>query len=346
MVEAVAGPAQAFGDVGVAEFPPEPSGGNSAFRRGRSHAHGDHTPSGRRARPPTACPGRLQGPLDGIRLVALRASSLCGCCRTPFLANGNDGARCPVTGEVVAQMSQSVPVELDAALPELAGLLMSTDSFEQLLQGVAELAVRVIDPVATCGITLAQDDRVITIASADALASQLDEQQYEHESGPCLQALTSGEVVEAADLVTEERWEGYPTIAMAHGILAILSNPLIVEGKPVGVLNLYARSPRAFSAVDRQLAGLLAGQAAIVVTAALRHYDEVTLSDHLRIALSSRSVIDQAIGIVMAQRRCGPEVAFATLRTISQRRNIKLRTVAAELVDAVQSLSPNDPPQA
>jgi GAF domain-containing protein len=242
-------------------------------------------------------------------------------------------------------MSQPVPVGLGAALSELAGLLLSTESFEELLQGVAELSVRVIEPVATCGITLAQDDRVITAASADALACQLDEQQYEHESGPCLQSLASGEVVEAVDLATEERWEDYPTVAMAHGILAILSTPLIVEGKPVGVLNLYARAPRAFSKVDRQLAGLLAGQAAIAVTAALRHYDEVTLSDHLRIALSSRSVIDQAIGIVMAQRRCDPETAFATLRTISQRRNIKLRTVAADLVASIQGPSQDGPPQ-
>jgi GAF domain-containing protein len=122
---------------------------------------------------------------------------------------------------------------------------------------------------------------------------------------------------------------------MGHGILAIYSVPLIVDGKPVGVLNVYARTPKAFGAVDRQLLQLLAGQAAIAVTAALRHYDEVTLSDHLRIALSSRSVIDQAIGIVMAQQRGTPEQAFAALRTISQRRNIKLRVVAAELVETV-----------
>ena len=242
-------------------------------------------------------------------------------------------------------MSQPVPAGLGAALSELAGLLLSTDSFEELLQGVAELSVRIIEPVATCGITLAQDDRVMTAASADALARQLDEQQYEHDSGPCLQALATGEVVEAEDLATEQRWRGYPTIAMAHGILAVLSTPLIVEGKPVGVLNLYARTTRAFSVVDRQLAGLLAGQAAIAVTAALRHYDEVTLSDHLRIALSSRSVIDQAIGIVMARRRCDPDTAFAILRTISQRRNIKLRIVAAELVDAIRSAPEGNPPQ-
>lgn len=243
-------------------------------------------------------------------------------------------------------MSQPVPAGVGSALSELAGLLLSTDSFEELLQGVAELSVRAIEPVATCGITLAQDDRVITAASSGALARQLDEQQYEHDTGPCLQSLTSGEVVESVDLAAENRWGPYPTLAMAHGILAILSTPLIVDGKPVGVLNLYARTPQAFRALDRQLAELLAGQAAIAITAALRHYDEVTLSDHLRIALSSRSVIDQAIGIVMAQRRCDPDEAFAILRTISQRRNIKLRDIAAELVNATRRPAQLNPPPA
>jgi hypothetical protein len=76
---------------------------------------------------------------------------------------------------------------------------------------------------------LAQDDRVTMAASADALARQLDKQQYEYESGPCLEALITGEVVEAEDFVTEQRWRDYPAIAMAHGILAILSTPLIVD---------------------------------------------------------------------------------------------------------------------
>ncbi|MGB9281521.1 MAG: GAF and ANTAR domain-containing protein [Pseudonocardiaceae bacterium] len=232
-------------------------------------------------------------------------------------------------------MPETIIPLLGPALSELAGLLLSTASFTELMQEVGELTVRTVQPAATCGITLSQEGRVFTVAAADELASQLDEQQYEIGDGPCLQALASGEVVDVPDLRTESRWDGYPTIAMGHGILAMHSVPLMVDGKPVGVLNVYARSPNAFGAVDQQLMQLLAGQAAIAVTAALRHYDEVTLSDHLRIALSSRSVIDQAIGIVMAQQRGTPEQAFAVLRTISQRRNIKLRVVAAELVEAV-----------
>jgi len=89
------------------------------------------------------------------------------------------------------------------------------------------------------------------------------------------------------------------------------------------------------------MAQLLAAQAAIAITGALRNYDQVTLADHLKIALASRSVIDQAIGIVMAQRRCTASDAFSTLRTVSQRRNIKLRVVATDLVTAITRPAPS-----
>ena len=52
----------------------------------------------------------------------------------------------------------------------------------------------------------------------------------------------------------------------------------------------------------------------------------------LRTALSSRSVIDQAIGIIIGMQRCPAETGFDVLRTVSQNRNIPLRAIAADLV--------------
>ncbi|NJQ02367.1 ANTAR domain-containing protein [Streptomyces zingiberis] len=52
----------------------------------------------------------------------------------------------------------------------------------------------------------------------------------------------------------------------------------------------------------------------------------------LREALTSRAVIDQAIGIVQAERRCSPEDAFQLLVTVSQRTQVKVRDIAAALV--------------
>jgi AmiR/NasT family two-component response regulator len=52
----------------------------------------------------------------------------------------------------------------------------------------------------------------------------------------------------------------------------------------------------------------------------------------LRVALQSRDVIGQAKGLLMALNRISSEEAFEILRRASQRSNVKLRRVAADLV--------------
>jgi AmiR/NasT family two-component response regulator len=46
-------------------------------------------------------------------------------------------------------------------------------------------------------------------------------------------------------------------------------------------------------------------------------------------------VIDMAKGIVMGERKCGPDEAFEHLRRISQTEHRKLRDVAHDLIDQV-----------
>lgn len=52
----------------------------------------------------------------------------------------------------------------------------------------------------------------------------------------------------------------------------------------------------------------------------------------LRRALTSRATIDQAKGIIMAERRCDPDQAFAVLTKLSQDTNVRVADVAAALV--------------
>src|SRR5438105_14295197 len=117
------------------------------------------------------------------------------------------------------RMPKEISPSMSGALSELAGLLLSTQSFTELVQEVAELAVRIVEPVVTCGVTLSEQGRVFTVAAADELASQLDEQKYELDTGPCLESLASGQVIDGPDLRAEDRWGDYPTTAMGFGIL-------------------------------------------------------------------------------------------------------------------------------
>jgi AmiR/NasT family two-component response regulator len=68
--------------------------------------------------------------------------------------------------------------------------------------------------------------------------------------------------------------------------------------------------------------------------------DQSKLNEDLHATLASRSVIDQAVGIVMAQQRCPAPEAFALLSRASQNRNIKLHDLAAEIVTTVGGQPP------
>jgi AmiR/NasT family two-component response regulator len=57
----------------------------------------------------------------------------------------------------------------------------------------------------------------------------------------------------------------------------------------------------------------------------------------LRAQLDSLPVIEQAKGILMAQQRCGPEEAFDLLRRASQRANVKVHVLAAQIIAQVAS---------
>jgi hypothetical protein len=68
------------------------------------------------------------------------------------------------------------------------------------------------------------------------------------------------------------------------------------------------------------------------------------LTEQLRSSLASRAVIDQALGVIMAQERCPQARAFAILRAASQSANVKLRDIAAAIVTSVSG-EPPQPPQ-
>ena len=60
----------------------------------------------------------------------------------------------------------------------------------------------------------------------------------------------------------------------------------------------------------------------------------------LQAQLETMPVIEQAKGILMAQYRCRPEEAFDLLRRASQRANVKVSVLAAQIVEQISSPEP------
>lgn len=227
----------------------------------------------------------------------------------------------------------SYPDELWQSVADLSGLLLSEENLETTLKRVADLAVRTIAGCDAVGVTLFADGKATTRAATGGLVYEVDYYQYEIGEGPCLQAIKTRQIVEIAEMATSQRWTVFCRHAAERGIHSSMSLPLVVRGTPLGALNLYSRSPRAFAPADKETALLFAAQAAVGLANTQTYEASIRLAAQLREALSSRAVIDQAKGMLMARERFGEDEAFELLRRMSQDSNTKVRLVAQHMVD-------------
>jgi GAF domain-containing protein len=104
----------------------------------------------------------------------------------------------------------------------------------------------------------------------------------------------------------------------------------------VGSLNVYSRTRSAFDSFDEELMRLFTVAASMAITNARRWEQARDTVSQLERALTSRSDIDQAKGVLRLLYDLDAEQAFAMLVKRSQERNVKLRAVAGEILDALR----------
>lgn len=230
-------------------------------------------------------------------------------------------------------MSSSFRDAPDSHLSDpLLSMLLSIESFETFLRELTSVTVAALAPGSMCGISVNRGDRTVTVASSAPLTHVIDEIQYRDGSGPCLDAMATGQERYVPDTSAEARWPAFCAEAAANGVASILALPLLGPGGTVGGYNLYSPERDGFDRETRARLRVFAGNAAGAVTIAMRSADQSKLNQDLRAALSYRSVIDQAIGILMEQQRCSAADAFGLLSRASQNRNVKVHDLAAEIV--------------
>ena len=211
------------------------------------------------------------------------------------------------------------------------GLLDADESWEETLQRVAALGCATLPGCAACSVTLWREDQPYTVVSTDDLARAVDEAQYELLEGPCLDASRYGEAYVVSDMTAEQRWPVFASMAVRRGVHASMSLPLTVRGDAIGALNLYATERGAFAGAE-DTARTFARQAGVAIANAQVYGESRRLAEQLQEAMSSRAVIEQAKGVLMAEQGCGPDEAFELLRVASQRENVKIRDIAQRIV--------------
>ena len=127
--------------------------------------------------------------------------------------------------------------------------------------------------------------------------------------------------------VTKDPDYMYPDMARKEGLCSLLSAPMLVREKAVGVINSYTSVPHAFSAEEVKLLQAVANQAAI----AIEHTKLLEKSFEMQEALAVRKLLERAKGYLMRSKKLTEEEAFKLL----QRQSMDLRKSMREIAEAV-----------
>ncbi len=224
---------------------------------------------------------------------------------------------------------------------DLSRVVWADRSLDDVLGEVTGIAARTVPGAESTSITLVRGDRAFTAAHTGEMALAADELQYERGYGPCMDAGRAGVVLRVDDMRTEQRWREYTARVLEVGVRSSLSMPLPYQGSSIGALNIYSTQPAAFASQDSEEAATAVAEAVAVAVANADAHDRLAeQARNMRLAMESRAVIEQAKGVLVAQRRLHPEAAFEILREASQRYNRKLRDIASGIVQSASEGGP------
>ena len=188
-----------------------------------------------------------------------------------------------------------------------------------------------------------------TFGSSGALSRRLDELQFTFGEGPCLDAVSYGRPVLAADLRSprEQRWPAFTGALVGHGIQAVFALPVSVATHRIGALDLYREQAGALS--DHALSGgLLAAELAALPLLDLMG-SELDWAEAAeggdgwqQLASLERVEVYQATGMIIAALGVDPVEALLLLRARAFATGTTASALAYDIVERTVRLEGQD----
>ncbi|MEV7503769.1 GAF and ANTAR domain-containing protein [Streptomyces sp. NPDC093018] len=207
----------------------------------------------------------------------------------------------------------------------LARDLLAQDTVTDTLERITRSATELVPGCDAAGILILHAKGVSTLAPTDQVVTDSDQLQERLQEGPCYDVArpeSDERVFRIADFREPNAgWPRYVTEGRKLGLGSMMGFLLYTDEEDLGALNIYSRSPGAFTEASETAGWLLASHAAVAFSSARTHAQ-------LEQAVATRHIIGEAMGILMGSHELTEGQAFDVLRRYSQDKNVKLREVA------------------
>jgi hypothetical protein len=157
---------------------------------------------------------------------------------------------------------------LASAFAAIAENLYAADSFDAVLQRIAQTAVSTVAGCQMASVTLSEHGTYRTAATTAPAASAVDQAQYDAQEGPCLDAVDA--TVVYAQSFPDHRWPTLGSRPADLGAQSVASYRLagtLQTAGTAGSLNTYGATPDAFSDEAQEIGLILAAHASMAAGA-------------------------------------------------------------------------------
>ena len=218
--------------------------------------------------------------------------------------------------------------EVVEALQKIGEAITSDLYLEDILKLIVTVTAEVMDSKICSLMLLDPKKQELTIKATQSMSREyINKNPLRPGEGIAGKVIVEKKPIAVERIMDDENYK-YKNIAVKEGLTSMLSVPLEVKKKVIGVLNIYTSGQHKFSEYEINFLTAIADQAAIVI----ENYRLVVETKVIKEELETRKIIERAKGILMKELGLDEEEAYKKIRKYSMDNRKTMREVAEAIV--------------
>jgi signal transduction protein with GAF and PtsI domain len=229
-----------------------------------------------------------------------------------------------MSGKEAKQVSYAKQLE---AISKVSGTITSNLYLEDILKLIVTVTAEIMNSK-ICSLMLLDEKTGALALKATQSMSDIYNSKPPLKVGEGIagKAAASNRAIAVYDISASPEYK-FKDIAKREGLKSLLSVPLAVKGRVIGVLNSYTSFPHKFTKNETNILTAVANQAAIVIENA----ELMVKTRVIQEELETRKVIEKAKGILMRDHGLSEKEAFRRI----QKQSMDTRKSMREIAEAI-----------
>jgi two-component system, response regulator PdtaR len=214
-----------------------------------------------------------------------------------------------------------------SALLTISRAITSEKYLEDILRLIVTVTAEVMGSK-ICSLMLIADDGKLHVKATQSISKEYNKKRIlELGKGVVGKVASENRPAIVRDVRESEDYQ-YPEMARKERLVSLLSVPLAVKNRVIGVINCYTSRPHDFTESEVTVLTTIANQAAI----AIENTELLVRSRVIQEELESRKLIERAKDILVAENQIGGDEAYRKMQQMSMNMRRPLRQIAEAII--------------